>query len=100
VRMILISGQGGAVSTPRASRRLTVDGEVFDVRPSADGRGFHFDWVSGPNPGYGFSTGGPLVFVPDGQQAPAAAPPDDRDLVAHIRLFLEQIDPDTGYIAD
>ena len=87
--------------TEPSVRRLTVDGEVFDVRPSDDGQGLHVDWVSGPNPGYGFSTGAATFFVPHGEPMPtAAAPPDHRELTAHIRLFLEPIDPDTGYVAD
>ena len=70
-------------------RRLTVDGEVFEVRPSENGHGHHFDWVSGPNPGYGFT-----IRTSDG----SAVPRDQ--LVSQIRAFLGQIDPQTGYIAD
>jgi hypothetical protein len=74
------------VSTPPSSRRLTVDGEVFEVRPSEHHQGYDFDWVSGPNSGYGFSGNGSSM--------------DDQALAAQIRSFLQQIDPATGYIAD
>jgi hypothetical protein len=96
---------GGTITTPPTARRLTVDGEVFEVRPKAGG-GFDFDWVSGPNSGYGFSSGPVAVSVSPGQ--PAAATPTSDDpawthdtaLTARIRNFLQQIDPATGYIED
>ena len=80
--------------------RLTVDGEVFEVRPSEHQHGFDFDWISGPNPGYGFSCSVPMVFTRSDQPVGAAPAMDDQALVAHIRSFLQQIDPATGYIAD
>jgi hypothetical protein len=68
--------------------RVNVDGEEFDIRAVSDVPGqYYYDWISGPNPNYGFtsaSSGG----------RPATA--DDH--VASIRNFLEQVDPDTGYI--
>ena len=88
------------MNAPDAPRRLVVDGEVFDVRPAADDNGVHFDWVSGPNPGYGFSSGAPIVFVPEGHPPVAAPLVDDAQLTASIRTFLAQIDPATGYVAD
>ena len=68
------------------TQRLTVDGEVFDVR-QRDGRPgtYDFTWVSGPNEGYGFSSFGhtstEVAWMPDA-----------------IRNFLAQIDPKTGYL--
>jgi hypothetical protein len=68
--------------------RVEVDGELFDVASARDRPGqYHFAWVSGPNPGYGFSSGssdGPTM--------------SNVELEATIRNFLEQIDPETGYI--
>ena len=64
---------------------LDVDGERFAIR-RADG-GTAYDWVSGPNHGYGFGSSG--------------AP--DRPVEEHresIRTFLAMIDPSTGYIGD
>jgi hypothetical protein len=66
--------------------RLEVDGEVFAVRRSRSG-GTDYDWVSGPNPGYGFgSSGSPDLPVEEHRRT--------------IRGFLDMIDPATGYIAD
>lgn len=91
---------GGALATTPTPRRLIVDGEVFEVRPSGNGQGFDFDWVSGPNPGYGFSSGIATTFVPGTEPVVASPEVDDQALKAQVRLFLEQIDPETGYIAD
>ena len=88
------------MTTLPAPRRLTVDGEVFEVRPSEDGHGFDFDWLSGSNPGYRFSSGAPMTFTPSAQAVVAPSPADDQALTAQIRLFLAQIDPGTGYIED
>jgi hypothetical protein len=65
---------------------LDVDGEVFTVRQGTGG-GFAYEWVSGPNPGYGFGTSGP----------PSRTADEHRD---DIRGFLAMIDPATGFIAD
>jgi hypothetical protein len=65
---------------------IDVDGERFAVRQVADG-GWSYDWLSGPNHGYGFSTSGP----------PISSNEDHREA---IRTFLNMIDPATGYIAD
>lgn len=65
---------------------IDVDGETFAVRRSTYG-GTHYDWLSGPNEGYGFGSG----------ESP------ERDRSAHeqeIRIFLSMIDPEAGYIAD
>jgi hypothetical protein len=65
---------------------LDVDGERFAIRRAGDG-GTAYDWLSGPNEGYGFGSSG----TPN---RPAA------DHLEHIRAFLAMIDPDTGYIGD
>ena len=65
---------------------LDVDGERFALRRAADG-GTAYDWVSGPNEGYGFGSSGIA----------------DQSVEEHrdsIRAFLAMIDPDTGYIGD
>ena len=65
---------------------IEVDGETFEFRPGGSG-GTHYDWHSGPNDGYGFTTG----------------PTEGCSLDDHrgfIRNFLDQIDPTTGFIGD
>jgi hypothetical protein len=65
---------------------VDVDGERFAIR-RAGGGGTAYDWLSGPNQGYGFGSGGTL----------------DRSVEEHresIRAFLAMIDPHTGYIGD
>ncbi|TQJ31304.1 hypothetical protein FBY39_1768 [Microbacterium sp. SLBN-146] len=62
-----------------------VDGETFTVRRRDDDGSVHYDWISGPNPGYGFSSSG-----------------SGRESHEHhetaIRDFLASIDPTTGYL--
>jgi hypothetical protein len=65
---------------------LDVDGERFAIRRAGDG-GTGYDWLSGPNEGYGFGSSGP----------PNRSAEEHRD---SIRVFLAMIDPDTGYISD
>ena len=65
-----------------------VDGEVLDITTQPDHPGhYHYAWISGPNPGYGFSSassdGRPSSMV-DHEEA--------------IRNFLSHVDPETGYI--
>jgi hypothetical protein len=65
---------------------LDVDGERFAIRRTGDG-GTAYDWLSGPNQGYGFASSGSA----------------DRPVQEHresIRVFLAMIDPNTGYIGD
>lgn len=89
------------MSTPPPTRRLEVDGETFEVRPSQHHQGFDFDWVTGPNPGYGFSSGVSMVFTSAGQPSGEAPAMDEQTFfVSSIKSFLRQIDPTTGYIAD
>jgi hypothetical protein len=68
--------------------RVTVDGEVFDVTAQPDHPGhYHYEWISGPNPGYGFS-------MASSDERPST-------MVDHeeaIRNFLSQMDPETGCI--
>jgi hypothetical protein len=67
---------------------LDVDGEQFAIRRAAWGQdGTFYDWLSGPNEGYGFGS----------------SRPPNRPVEEHrqsIRAFLAMIDPDTGYIGD
>jgi hypothetical protein len=65
--------------------QLECDGEIFELRPDQFG-GTHDTWLTGPNPGYGFSV----------------SPTSDETAQhqANIRDFLSMIDPNTGYIAD
>ncbi len=65
---------------------VEVDGELFAVSVGTDGDN-DYVWLTGPNPGYGFGESGPF----------------ERSLVDHraaIRNFLDQIDPETGYIEE
>lgn len=64
---------------------VEVEGESFVIRRSSDG-GSHYDWVSGPNRDYGFSSSGPEQSEEEHRQS--------------IRSFLSMIDPLTGYIAE
>ena len=65
---------------------VDVDGELFAIRPMGDG-GTAYDWLSGPNKGYGFgSSGTPNRSVEEHRES--------------IRAFLAMIDPNTGYIGD
>ena len=64
---------------------VTVDGETFAVRRSDDGSN-HYDWISGPNDGYGFS------------EFSSPEPRSQERHIASIRDFLAGIDPETGYL--
>jgi hypothetical protein len=65
---------------------LDVDGERFAIGQAGDG-GTTYDWLSGPNRGYGFaSSGTPNRSVEEHRES--------------IRVFLAMIDPNTGYIGD
>ncbi|TCC31907.1 hypothetical protein [Kribbella speibonae] len=71
--------------TDEAASRLEVDGEDFELRSDGFG-GTHYDWISGPNAGYGFST--------------SPSPGSLEQHRANIRTFLSMVDPTTGYIED
>jgi hypothetical protein len=68
------------------SLTLEVDGEVFALRPDQRG-GTDYSWLSGPNPGYGFSISPTLSNSLDEHRT-------------NIRDFLAMIDLATGYIAE
>lgn len=74
-----------AADDHEAASTLEVDGEVFELRPDGSG-GTHYSWISGPNPGYGFSM--------------SPTPESSEQHRASIRDFLSMIDPATGYIED
>jgi hypothetical protein len=65
---------------------LGVAGELFAVRRAGDG-GTAYDWLTGPNEGYGFGSSATLGRSVD----------EHRE---SIRAFLAMIDPTTGYIGD
>ena len=77
--------------------RVTVDGEVFDVTTQPDHPGhYHYAWISGPNPGYGFSS---AMFSQSSGGQPSIVV--DHTMVDHeeaIRNFLSLVNPETGYI--
>jgi hypothetical protein len=64
---------------------LDVDGEQFAIRQHEGGTAY--DWLSGPNKGYGFGSSG----------TPNRSMEEHRE---SIRVFLAMIDPNTGYIGD
>lgn len=70
-------------------QRLTVDGEDFDVTTGGSPGQYHYEWVSGRNSGYGFSSA-----VSNGSSLTT-----DQH-VENIRGFLAAVDPTTGYIED
>ena len=87
-------------------RLVSVDGEAFRVRLHEDG-GFDCEWLSGPNPGYGFGSGassGYVLRARDGvPSSDVALPPeraDDDRVRSSIRGFLAMIDPRTGFVGD
>ncbi|MGH3297398.1 MAG: hypothetical protein ACRDP7_36955 [Trebonia sp.] len=65
---------------------LDVDGERFAVRRAGDG-GTAYDWLSGPNEGYGFGS----------SRTPNRPVEEHRE---SIRVSLAMIDHNTGYIGD
>ena len=67
---------------------VIVDGETFGVRRRDSDGSHHYDWISGPNDGYGFSVSG------------GGAPVGEEWHTRAIRGFLAGIDPATGYLAD
>jgi hypothetical protein len=76
-----VEGRPGSVLST-----IEVDGELFALRRATDG-GTAYDWLSGPNEGYGFGSSGPLHCSSE----------EHRE---HIRAFLSMIDSATGYIGD
>lgn len=74
--------------TAHNGSEFVVDGETFIVTERERSQ-YQFDWVSGPNPDYGFITS----IYPHGEMT-------DEQVVASIHDFLAEIDPETGYLAD
>lgn len=71
------------------TRRLRVDGEVFEVTERPDDAGaYELLWVTGMVPGYGFHTA-----------RNDRAPQDDEELTAAVRSFLALVDRATGLLA-
>ena len=69
---------------------ITVDEEHFAVDYDAEQPGaYHFSWLSGRDPQYGFST-----RISTHERRP------QQELVNSIRGFLAEIDPATGYLRD
>ncbi|MET7680396.1 hypothetical protein [Streptomyces sp. NPDC005423] len=68
--------------------RISVDGEEFEVRQPQDSPGtYHFTWLTGPDPQYGFGfRSHPPVRV------------DRAELEEAVREFLSQVDTGTGFI--
>lgn len=50
----MTSGVASNDQSVATERRITVEGETFVVRRRGKGD-YAYDWISGPNPGYGFS---------------------------------------------
>jgi hypothetical protein len=66
---------------------VEVDGQHFRVWTDDLARhGYNHDWLDGPSTGYGFSSS---------SRHRLPTPDDHRQ---RIRGFLEQIDPETGYL--
>lgn len=80
-------------STPQVSPdrfRLTVDGDVFDVRyDDAQPGAYHYTRLTGPAPGYGFTS----------RRSDYGRSTEDQHIAA-IRSFLAGVDPITGYMED
>ena len=68
---------------------LVVDGERIVVTRRVDSPGtYDFDWSSHPA-SYGFGVSANFDWRPD-----------QAELTEHIRSFLAEIDPETGYLSD
>ncbi|MFR9806434.1 hypothetical protein ACL02T_29720 [Pseudonocardia sp. RS010] len=68
---------------------VVVDGQEFIVQQRSMEQGtYDFNWTTGPNPNYGFSSSGwnRRITLEDATRA--------------IRDFLRQVNPQTGYIED
>ncbi|WP_030327343.1 hypothetical protein [Streptomyces sp. NRRL B-3229] len=70
------------------SWRMLVDGEEFEVsQPDGKPGTYHFMWLTGPDPGYGF-----------GFSTHPPVPADTKHLEDAVREFLAQVDRGTGHI--
>src|SRR3954453_9635553 len=65
---------------------IDLDGERFAVYQSGPGD-WGYEWLTGPNPGYGFGASGPAVR-------------SEEEHRERIRGFLRDIDPATGFLRD
>lgn len=74
---------------PARTETIEVDGERFAV--SVSGQGARYDWITGPNKDYGFSL--------EVQGATKFTFPREFH-VSQIKSFLDDIDPETGYLPD
>ncbi|MGN6243529.1 MAG: hypothetical protein ACTHQ3_07620 [Motilibacteraceae bacterium] len=68
--------------------RLVVDGQTFELTHRGEGR-HDLTWLSGPNPGYGFTS-----------QTSTRDPLTREQLEQQVRDFLAEIDPATGYLSE
>ena len=76
------------VNDARETLRLIVDSEVFEIVETPDQPGqCHYIWLSGPNPGYGFTSA-----WSDGHRSAL------EEQEHAIRDFLKSINPQTGYL--
>ncbi len=66
---------------------FVVNGETFAVRTRESDGSLHYDWLSGPHDGYGFSISG------------GSTPLSHEWHEAAILGFLAGIDPATGYLS-
>lgn len=85
----------GSEKDAAPAMRLSCDGETFELRPERSG-GTHYTWLSGPNPGYGFTMS--AIIEATGTAMSSREEPDIEQHETNIRNFLSMIDPKTGYI--
>jgi len=76
--------EGGGMES--GTWRLVVDGECFDVVERTPGV-YDLTWLTGPNADYGFT-----AAASDGK------PMGRVQLEEHARVFLRQVDPQTGHV--
>nr|WP_296769411.1 hypothetical protein [Rhodococcus sp. (in: high G+C Gram-positive bacteria)] len=83
---------------------LEVESETFTVGVRREHPNtYDYDWVSGPNKNYGFSSTQQAAYrsVVDRAGSPSGfAPPTIDEHRESIRDFLRQVNPATGYIGD
>jgi hypothetical protein len=80
---------------------VEVDGESFLIKRDPQQTGaYNYDWVSGPNSGYGFTSAFMVLDELSRKTSSDRPPPTLAEHLEGIRNFLEQVDPDTGYIED
>lgn len=75
-------GLAPAPPPPDHTERVTVDGH--DFRVGRRGRTYDFDWLTGPHE-YGFAISAPTTLT-------------RAEMEQHIRDFLRDINPETGYL--